>query len=122
MEVALKVQAPKNRVGPGKSLKRVLASPFVLPALSALMLLCSAPTFAAVIDIEVAPPAPRVVEAPPPRAGYVWAPGYWRWDGHQHVWADGRWMRERHGQHWVPEHWGERHGHYHFEPGRWERG
>ena len=72
------------------------------------------------IDIAIAPPAPKIIVAPPPRVGFVWAPGYWRWDGGQHVWVDGRWMRERHNFHWVPEHWDEgRHGHYHFVPGHW---
>jgi len=56
----------------------------------------------------------------PPRPGFVWAPGYYRWDGHRHVWVDGHFMRERRGSHWVPEHWDERHGRYHFEPGHWE--
>ena len=96
----------------------------VLSALAATMLIGSvAPAFAGVgIDINIAPPAPRVVEVPPPRPGFVWAPGYYRWDGHQHVWVDGHFMRERRGSHWVPEHWDERHGHYHFEPGHWEHG
>ena len=73
------------------------------------------------IDIDIAPPAPRVVEVPPPRHGYVWAPGYWQWEGRRHVWVEGRWLRERPHQHWVPEHWDESHGHWHFEPGHWER-
>ena len=96
----------------------------VLAGLAATMLIGSvAPAFSAVgIDINIAPPAPRVIEAPPPRPGFVWAPGYYRWDGHRHVWVDGHFMRERHGSHWVPEHWDERHGRYHFEPGHWERG
>ena len=66
----------------------------VLPALAATLLIGAvAPAFSAVgIDIEVAPPAPRVVEVPPPRPGFVWAPGYYRWDGHQHVWVDGRFI------------------------------
>ncbi len=73
------------------------------------------------IDIGVAPPAPRVEVVPPPRSGYVWAPGYWRWNGREHVWVAGHWMRERRGYHWVPEHWAGREGRYHFEPGHWER-
>jgi hypothetical protein len=82
-----------------------------------------APAFSAVdIDINIAPPAPRVVEVPPRRPGFVWAPGYYRWDGHRHVWVDGRFIRERRGSHWVPEHWDERHGRYHFIPGHWEHG
>ena len=73
------------------------------------------------IDVNIAPPAPRVIEVPPARHGYVWAPGYWRWSGHKHVWVDGRWLHERHGYHWVPEHWDDRHDHWHFDPGHWDR-
>ena len=51
------------------------------------------------IDIDVAPPAPRVEVIPAPRAGYVWAPGYWEWRDSAHVWIPGRWMGERHGYH-----------------------
>ncbi|MEJ0008648.1 MAG: YXWGXW repeat-containing protein [Steroidobacteraceae bacterium] len=73
------------------------------------------------IDIDVAPPAPRVIVAPPPRAGFVWAPGYWRWNGHSHVWRDGYWVRERRGYHWVPDNWASNGGHYHYARGHWER-
>jgi WXXGXW repeat (2 copies) len=72
------------------------------------------------IDIRVAPPPP-VVEAPPPRVGFVWAPGFWRWEGHRHVWVAGHWMHERPGYRWAPDHWAEHHGRYHYEPGHWER-
>jgi WXXGXW repeat (2 copies) len=114
MEIAVKVNTRT-------SAQRRLLFPLVLPAIAATMLI--GPAFSAVgIEIEVAPPAPRVVEVPPPRPGFVWAPGYYRWDGHQHVWVDGRFIRERRGSHWVPEHWNEHHGRYHFEPGHWERG
>jgi hypothetical protein len=118
-----KVNTPKDRLGINRkdSSKR---GRLVLSALAATMLVGSvAPAFSAAgIEINIAPPAPRVVEVPPPRPGFVWAPGYYRWDGHQHVWIDGHFMRERRGSHWVPEHWDERHGRYHFEPGHWERG
>jgi hypothetical protein len=56
------------------------------------------------VDINIAPPPPRVEVIPPPRGGYVWAPGYWRWEGHRHVWVPGHWARVRVGYHWVPEH------------------
>jgi hypothetical protein len=79
------------------------------------------PAHAAGIEIEIAPPAPRVVEVPPPRHGYVYAPGYWRYEGHRHVWVDGRWMKERRGQHWVADHWEPHNGHYRYEKGHWER-
>ena len=74
-----------------------------------------------VVEVQVRPPPARVVVVPTPRHGYVWAPGYWRWNGRAHVWVDGRWLRERHGYHWVPAHWEEnRRGYWHFEDGHWE--
>lgn len=98
----------------------------ILPALAAALCLfgSAAPASAAVgIDIQIAPPPPpHAIVVPPPRPGFVWAPGYWRWDGHRHVWVDGHWLRARRGFHWVPEHWVRRHGRYHFVPGRWARG
>lgn len=72
------------------------------------------------LDIDIAPPAPRVEIIPAPRHGYVWAPGYWLWKGQRHVWVAGHWMTARPGHHWIPEHWEKRHGRYHFEPGHWE--
>jgi WXXGXW repeat (2 copies) len=121
----LKVNTPIVRIGINRraALKRGLRG-LVLPIVGATMLMGSvAPAFSGVgIDIEIAPPAPRVVVVPPPRPGFVWAPGYYRWDGHRHVWVDGHFIRERRGSHWVPEHWDEHHGRYHFEPGHWERG
>lgn len=73
------------------------------------------------VAILVAPPPPRVVVVPEARAGFVWAPGYWRWNGHEHVWIEGRWLRARPGWHWVPERWEQRGDRWHFEEGRWER-
>jgi hypothetical protein len=73
------------------------------------------------IDIDIAPPAPRVEVVPPPRAGYEWAPGYWDYRGHEHVWVPGRWVGERRGYHWVPDRWEQRGPHWHHEPGHWER-
>ena len=73
------------------------------------------------IDVDIAPPVPRVEVVPPARAGYVWAPGYWEYRGHHHVWVEGRWMREHPGQHWVPEHWEQNGARWHMERGHWER-
>ena len=74
-----------------------------------------------VVEVDVRPPPPRVVVVPAARRGYIWAPGYWRWNGRQHVWMEGHWLRERRGEHWVPAHWEERGNHWHFEDGRWAR-
>lgn len=76
---------------------------------------------AVVVDVGVAPPAPRVVVVPAPRPGYVWAPGYWRWNGGRYVWVDGRWVGERRGYHWVPERWVAAGPRWHFVPGHWAR-
>ena len=71
--------------------------------------------------IDVAPPAPRVVEVPPPRAGFVWAPGYWNWNGRSHVWVEGRWVAERPGYRWAPDRWEQYNGRWRFVRGHWER-
>lgn len=73
------------------------------------------------IDVNIAPPAPRVEVVPAPRPGYVWAPGYWDYHGGGHVWVAGRWVGERRGYHWVPDRWEQRGPHWHREPGHWER-
>ena len=73
------------------------------------------------LEIDIAPPAARVEATPGPRVGYVWAPGYWEWRGHEHVWVGGRWMHERRGRHWIPEHWVQNGPHWHMERGHWER-
>lgn len=73
------------------------------------------------VDITVAPPAPRYEVVPAPRHGYVWAPGYWSWDGHKHVWRSGQWVKERHGEHWVAHNWEHRGDHWYSHDGHWER-
>lgn len=74
----------------------------------------------AIVDIDVAPPAPREEVVPAPRVGFVWAPGYWNWDGNKHVWAAGHWEKDRPGHHWVADSWGQRDGHWHHEAGHWD--
>lgn len=61
-----------------------------------------------VVGVQVAPPAPRYERLPPPRGGFVWAPGYWRWNGYRHVWVGGRYIRVHPG--------------YRYREPRWERG
>ena len=74
------------------------------------------------VDINIGPPAP-IVEAPPPapRPGYVWAPGFHRWDGGRYVWVPGHYMAPRRGYHWVPDHYDRRGPRYHYVPGGWVR-
>jgi hypothetical protein len=73
-----------------------------------------------IVEIDVAPPVPRVEVVPAPRVGYVWAPGFWRWDGHHHVWEGGHWEGERRGHHWIAAHWEEHGGHHRFFEGHWD--
>ncbi len=74
------------------------------------------------LRIGTPPPPPRVVvEPPPPRRGYVWAPGYWNWNGRRHVWVDGNWVRERRGYHYAAPEWRQDGDRYGFRRGRFER-
>ncbi len=73
------------------------------------------------VDIDIAPPAARVEVVPAPRAGYIWAAGYWSWSGHKHVWVAGHWNRARHGEHWVADRWEQRGAKWHRDAGHWER-
>src|SRR5438552_14026051 len=57
------------------------------------------------VNIATAPPPPRYEIVPGPRAGYVWAPGHWHWDGHHHVWAAGHWEVVRPGYRYVEPRW-----------------
>jgi hypothetical protein len=72
------------------------------------------------VVIGVPPPAVIVETAPAPRPGYVYAPGYWGWNGDRHVWIRGRPIAERPGYVWVAERWEPVGGRYRFVPGYWE--
>jgi hypothetical protein len=69
--------------------------------------------------VGVAPPAPLVERVPPPRHGYVWAPGHWEWNGHRHVWAAGYWVAERPGYAYTAPVWVQRGGGWYMQPERW---
>jgi len=81
----------------------------------------AAPARAQPLIIERAPPPPRVVPAPPPRRGFVWMPGYWRWNGHRHVWVKGRWERDRRGYAYSAPHWEPEGPRWRWVPGGWAR-
>jgi hypothetical protein len=96
--------------------KKILVAALALGAISVPIV-----SEARTVIVEVAPPPARVEVVPAARVGYVWAPGYWNWNGHRHVWVAGRWVGERHGWHWEPHHWEEREGRWHFHEGGWRR-
>ncbi|MFC6646639.1 YXWGXW repeat-containing protein [Granulicella cerasi] len=65
------------------------------------------------IAVRIGPPPPRREVIPPPRPGYVWHPGYHRWDGGRYVWVPGEYaVPPRPGAYWVPGHWAHRPGGY----------
>ncbi len=72
------------------------------------------------VDVDIAPPAPRVEVVPEARVGYVWAPGYWNYEGHNHVWVKGRYIREHRGHHWVADSWEQRGNRWHRVAGHWD--
>ncbi|GJH04739.1 YXWGXW repeat-containing protein [Paraburkholderia terrae] len=73
----------------------------------------------AVIVAPMAPPAPRVEVVPPPRAGYAWDPGHWRWAGGRYVWVAGHWQTMHPGYRWVPGHWVARGPNWRWVPAHW---
>lgn len=73
------------------------------------------------LRIGTAPPPPRVIAPPPPRVGYVYAPGYWQWNGRRHVWVDGRYYRERRGYRYEANRWDRDGDRYRFHRGGWVR-
>ena len=69
------------------------------------------------------PPPPHVVEVEPlPRPGYVWARGYWRWNGQAYVAIPGHWEAVRRGYHYVHPHYEQRNDGWHLNVGVWVNG
>jgi hypothetical protein len=74
------------------------------------------------VMIGIAPPVPRIVVAPAPRPGYLWAPGYWNWRGNRHVWQEGQWLRERPGYVYAQPHWVQHDNRWELNRGGWAHG
>ena len=66
------------------------------------------------------PPIRAEVVGVAPGPGYVWLPGYYRYDGGGYLWVGGRWDRPpRRNARWERGHWQrDRRGWYYVE-GRW---
>lgn len=76
---------------------------------------------AADVFVRIAPPRPlHERRLPAPGRGYVWTPGYHRWDGRAYAWSPGAWVQPpRARAHWVPAHWAHRRGGWVFVEGHW---
>ena len=74
------------------------------------------------IEIEIAPPAPRVEVIPvAPSPRHFWIHGYYGWNGGAHYWIPGRYEVLRPGWGWSESHWGVVGRRWHFYPGHWYR-
>lgn len=71
------------------------------------------------VDADLAPPALRVEPLAPPRDGYVWAPGYWNYDGATHVWVEGHYVPDQVGMTYIAPRWEESNGHYRLRREGW---
>ena len=80
------------------------------------------PSQAAIVTVDVAPPAPRYEAVPAPRHGYNWTAGYWNWNGHRYLWVPGTWVRERHGYYYTEPSWAEHDVRWVLQRGHWMRG
>jgi hypothetical protein len=100
------------------TIRKAMLANLVLAA-SALL----APTLASAANdsADVAPPASRA-EPVAPREGYIWAPGYWEWNGRAYKWVSGTYVYERRGAHWVADRWEQVGPHWQHLRGHWEQG
>ncbi|WP_050462950.1 YXWGXW repeat-containing protein [Herbaspirillum autotrophicum] len=105
------------------TLKHILAAT-VLTAISASAFIPAQAVAQVGVSIVIGtpPPPPRYERVPPPRNGYVWAPGYWNWDGHRHVWAGGHWEPVRRGYMYDRPQWRQGHNGWELQRGGWRRG
>jgi hypothetical protein len=80
-------------------------------------------TAPAQVAIRIGPPPPVVERVPPPpHPGWVWHPGYHRWDGGRYVWVPGSYYQPPYaGARWVPGHWRNGPGGYVWVEGHWRR-
>ena len=74
------------------------------------------------INIGEAPPPVRYEVVPAPRNGYLWAPGYWNWDGSRHVWSSGHWERARASYTYVQPAWRQEGEGWRLDHGGWKHG
>ncbi|HEX8962051.1 MAG TPA: YXWGXW repeat-containing protein [Rhodocyclaceae bacterium] len=72
------------------------------------------------VDIGTPPPPMPYEAVPGPRPGFVWAQGYWTWDGYRYVWMPGHWIAERPGYMYAPGFWIQRGPRWFYQPEHWE--
>jgi len=76
----------------------------------------------AVISVQIGPPpVQRVETVPPPRQGYVWAPGHYEWVYDHYIWRRGHWVAARNGYAYIAPMWVADGPRWVYQPERWER-
>jgi uncharacterized membrane protein len=73
------------------------------------------------VYVRIGPPPPHhEVVPPPPHPGWIWQPGYQRWNGSAYEWVPGTYVEAPHvGATWVAGHWAHRHGGWVWIEGHW---
>src|SRR4051812_1083402 len=109
--------------------KRMFAATAVLATLAAATMALPAQARSSV-DVQIGVPAPGYVAPPPParyevvpvaRAGHVWVPGHWQWNGNGHVWVQGHFLRARPGYYYEPATWVQHGDRWGYREGHWGR-
>ena len=73
--------------------------------------------------VQSPPPAAVVEAVPAPRAGQVWAPGYYTFEDGRYVWHHGNFVEARPGYAWQAAQWRQHpDGSWYLQPGHWVRG
>lgn len=81
-----------------------------------------APSLAsAQVYVRVGPPRPIYERRPlAPGPGYIWQPGYHRWDGARYAWTPGSYVvAPRPRAYWVPGRWQNSPRGYYWRDGYW---
>jgi hypothetical protein len=101
--------------------KSILCSSLLVTSVSMMFPISQAQAQSA-IGVKIAPPAPRYERVPPPRAGFIWTPGYWSYAGRRHVWVPGQFVRVRPGYRYSAPRWHrDARGYWTLHTGAWKR-
>lgn len=71
--------------------------------------------------VQAAPPPPRYERMPGPRAGQVWVPGHWQWNGRDYAWRGGNWQAARRDHAYAPGAWVRADDGWRWREGDWRR-
>jgi hypothetical protein len=117
------VRAPllKTKLWSSLALAAGLAALPALSATSSSAVILTPSVEPQVIIVETAPPPLRAEVMPGAREGYVWAPGYWNYDGTRYVWVDGRFLPDQAGAVYVAPRYEASNGRYAFYGERWSK-